>query len=63
MSIVLGSSINAQLIHHGAVANRIQYNSLGILNEYSETINLSDLTSKVLDEDIGIGFYLVTKKC
>lgn len=52
VSILLGSSINAQLINHGVAACGIKYNSLGSLNEYSETINLSDLASKVLDDDL-----------
>ena len=57
VSILLGTSINTQLINYGrkgsqVAANGVKYNSLGTITELAESLNLSDLTSKVLDDDL-----------
>ena len=51
-SILLGCSINAQMAPKKAKTAKHIYNSLSTINDYSDSINLSDLAVKMLQEDL-----------
>jgi hypothetical protein len=50
VAILLGSSMNHQLLNPGRPATTLEdFNSLGNLTEYADSINLSDISAKLLD--------------
>lgn len=52
VAILLGSSINHQLVNPGRPKTTLEdFNSLGNLTEYAESVNLSDISAKLLDVD------------